>query len=185
MNLRGLILAAFLVFPLLAQASGGEHGVPWGLIQKQTISFVIVVAILYWLLNKQVVAFFQGRAVSFEKLLVVARKAREEADQQKNQIVGKLHKLESTSKESLDQALEEAEKIKNKVKAEAELASKQIREEAEKSAQREIERATADLRREALSLAMNQTRENMRTSVAEPDQTRLQNEFVEKIQVVR
>lgn len=179
-----LVLIAISFCCTSAFAAGGE-GVPWDMILKQTISFLIVVGLLYALLGKHVVTLFRERAESFEKLLNAAKQAREDAEAQREEILQRLQKLESTAQSSIESARAEAEQLKLKIRSEAEYVSKQIRDEAQRTAAREIDRAKQELKQEALQLAMAQTRESLRTNVAEPDQKRLQNEFVDKIQVVR
>jgi F-type H+-transporting ATPase subunit b len=180
--LAGLFILAGAVVVHASEAHGGEHhGIPWLMITKQTISFVCVVGILIYFLRKPVVEFFAQRATSFEKLLVLAKKAKEDAEVRKKEISLKLQSLESTANESISKAHQDAEELKQKIKMEAEQAAKSLREEARLAAQHEIERAKQEIRLEALTLAMKQTRESMVTNVAEPDQKRLQNEFVEKI----
>lgn len=186
MKTRLLTVLAMFFISVSAQAASGGHGeIPWLTITKQTISFVCVVGILIYLLRKPAVDFFETRATSFEKMLVLAKKAKEEADHQKRQVTLKLQALEGSANESIMKARQEAEQMVSKIKSEAESAAQSLREEARLAAQREIEKAKQEIKLEALNSAMGQTRETMRTSVAEPDQRRLQNEFVEKIQVVR
>ena len=59
-----------------------------------------------------------------------------------------------------------------------------LKKETERTADSEIQRAKLELREELLSAALTQAKQILKDKVNEPDQKRLQNEFVEKIQVV-
>lgn len=185
-----LLLPAALLVSVGALAAGGGHGedlhhIPWDMIQKQAFNFLLVVGGLTILLKSKVSSYFAQRAQSFESLVVLAKKAREDAEKQKAEISVRLQKLETTATESVERAKREAEELRAKIQAEAESLAKQIRDEAKKTVEREIEKAQAELKDELLSQAMASAKETMKTSVQENDQKRLQNEFVEKIQVLR
>lgn len=164
-------------------AEGEHHEIPWGLIIKQAVNFGVVIGVLIYLLKNKIGEFFRDRAASFDKLVVLARKAKEDAETQKRDISARLERLQATAQDSVEQAKREAEELKAKIQAEAKLLAEQIRQDAMKTAEREVHKAKQELREEVLSQAMKTTREVMKTSVKEVDQTRLQNEFVEKIQV--
>jgi F-type H+-transporting ATPase subunit b len=174
----------------LAQDHGGaEHEgpveIPWGLIVKQVVNVAVISGVLVYFLRAQIKAFFKNRAESFEKLLVLAKKVKEDAELEKKDISARLERLAASANDSVEKSKREAADLKVKLQAEAEALAKQIREEAAKTVDREIQKARQELREELLSQAMTTTRETMKTSVKETDQTRLQNEFVEKIQVNR
>lgn len=166
-----------------AEAHGEHSEIPWGLIIKQAVNFGVVIGVLIYLLRSKIGDFFRERAISFEKLVVLAKKAKEDAETQKREISARLERLETTAADSVEQAKREAEELKAKIQAEAKTLAEQIRQDAAKTAEREVHRAKQELRDEVLAQAMKTTREIMKTSVKEVDQKRLQNEFVEKIQV--
>lgn len=188
--MKKLIIAFFmLLFASIAMAAGGEaHGdghIPWGTIQKQIFNFILVFGGLAFVLRSKVKAYYSSRAESFEKNAVVAKKAKEDAENQMREIHSRLEKLESGRTASVEQAKKDAEALKEKMQAEALALAKQLREDAEATAKNEVEKIKHELRDEFLSYALSHTREQLKQTVQEQDQKRLQNEFVDKIQVVR
>ena len=187
---RLLSVVTILLFAMVAFANepahgGGAEGIPWAMITKQAINFSILVGLLVYLLGAKVKEFFVSRAKTFDGLLILAKKTKEDAERQKREISSRLERLQTTAQESVERARKEAEELRARIAADAVAAAKEIREEAKKSAEREIDRARKGIREEILAQSIAATRTSLKTSVKEPDQKRLQNEFVEKIQVVR
>ena len=60
-----------------------------------------------------------------------------------------------------------------------------MKRETERTAESEIQRAKLESRDELLNASLEQAKKILKEKVNEPDQKRLQDEFVEKIQVVR
>lgn len=168
-----------------AEAHGEHAGIPWEMLKKQAFNFVLVVGLLVYFLRAKVVEYFKARVDTYEKQAILAKKAKQEAEDQKHEMKNRLEKLQATAADSVDRARKEAEEMKKKIEEEAQALATHLKQEASETAKREIERAKAELKEEVLALAMTQTREHMKTSVKETDQTRLQNEFVDKIQAGR
>lgn len=149
------------------------------------INFAIYVAVMVFVLRKPIRQYFADREQSFKQALVKAQSARQDAENRKREITERLQKLESSASESLDSAKAEAEALKAKILKEAEELSKKLKEEAHRSAQHEVERAKVLLREELLQQSLEISKSLMAAKMADPDQKRLQTEFVNKIQVVR
>ena len=144
--------------------------------------FVVLIAILS---RKKARAFFAGRAASFQQALVKADVARTNAESKKREIQDLLSQLESSSAQTADAARADAEQIKRNLLKEAEALRATLRQEAERTVHAELERAKAELRAEMIAQAMALAKTTLSEKILEPDQKRLQSEFVEKIQVVR
>ncbi len=151
----------------------------------QFVNFAMFVGLLFFFLRKKVVAHFQEREANFKQALIKAEHARQAAEAQKNIIKEKLDKLEAGAKADLEKAKRDAEELKIKILAEAQEIVSNLKKETERTAESEIQRAKLELREELLSGALAQAKQILKDKVNEPDQKRLQNEFVEKIQVVR
>ncbi len=151
----------------------------------QFVNFGLFVALLFFLLRKKVVAYFQEREASFKQALIRAEHARKEAEHQKNIIKEKLTKLEASAAADRAQAQKDAEELKFKIISEAKELVANLKKETERTAESEIQRAKLELRDELLNGAIEQAKKILKEKVNEPDQKRLQDEFVEKIQVVR
>jgi len=187
-----LVLSAFLFFlPAFAIAAGGGHGdghdaggVPTAVV-FQAINFLIYVGLLYFLLRKPILSFFTGREQAFKQALVKAESAKREAEAKKREIQNRLNRLEATENESVAQAKAEAAALKARILKEASEFSQKLREEARRASEFEVVRAKHELREELLVQSVTAARKMLADQMAEPDQKRLQTEFVDKIQVVR
>lgn len=151
----------------------------------QFVNFTIFIALLFFLLRKKVVAYFEERELSFKQALIKAEHARKDAEHQKNIIKEKLEKLEASAASDRALAQKDAEELKIKIITEAKELVANLKKETERSADSEIQRAKLELRDELLNSAIEQAKKILKEKVNEPDQKRLQDEFVEKIQVVR
>lgn len=187
-----VFLSAFLfLLPAFAIAAGSGHGeahaaggVPMAVV-FQAINFLIYVGVLYFLLRKPVLSFFTGREQAFKQALVKAESAKREAEAKKREIQDRLNRLETTADESVAQAKAEAAALKARILKEASELSQKLRDEAHSATEFEVARAKHELREELLVQSVAAAREMLADQMAEPDQKRLQTEFVDKIQVVR
>lgn len=181
-----LLLTASVTGPTVWAASGGhgDHGVPWGLIIPQIVNFSILVFLLVYLLRNKAKAHFQERSESYQALLTRAESAKKEAEANKKEISERLARLESTAEETVTRAKAEAADLKAKILEDAENLSRRLKEEAKRTADFEIQRAKEELRQDLLQQAVQDARQSMEKDVQDPDQKRLQNEFVQRVQVV-
>ena len=185
-----LLFALAQLMPAIAMAAEGGHGggheegIPSSVIY-QAINFVLFIGLLIFLLRRPVKEYFRGRQEAYRMALQKAESARREAEAKRQEIQECLAKLESTTSDSVAQARAEAEALKQKIVSEAQQLSASLREEAQRTAALEVERAKNQLREEMLAQAVALSRKMLEEKIAEPDQKRLQTEFVDKIQVVR
>lgn len=187
--LRSIVTAAFymLLAPATAFAAAGGHGEAHGIpsfVMWQAINFTLFALLMFFFLRKPVVNYFRGREESFKSALVKAEAARKEAEQRRNEIKRKIEQIESTAEQSIANARAEAQALREKITQEAAELSRNLKDEAHQAAQHEVVRATNQLRDELLSQAMTLSKQLLADKMAEPDQKRLQTEFVDKIEVV-
>lgn len=188
-NLIALFVALLPTLALAAEeghgaATNGAGGIPEAVIY-QFIHFAIFVGLLVFFLRKPVRAFFSNREQAFRQALVKAEAARKEAEAKQREIQERLTRLQNNSQESIAQAKAEAEALKAKIIQDAAEMSQRLRDEARRTAELEIERAKNELREEMLTQSIELAKKMLNDKIAEPDQKRLQTEFVDKIQVVR
>jgi F-type H+-transporting ATPase subunit b len=184
-----IIIALLLLFPSFSLAAeaheAGHAGVPWGSVITQVINVVLVIALLTYLLRKKSADHFQQRQEGYNALLNKAEEARKEAEENRRQISERLTKLEQNAQASLVQARTEAQELKTKILADAKNLSQKLEDEARRTVEFEVQRAREILRQELLSAAVDDAHTSMEKSVKDPDLKRLQNEFVQRVQVVR
>lgn len=192
--MKRILTDALIAVPLVALvidvawASGDAHGSHDGVptvVYWQVFNFVLFAMLLFFLGRKKVAGFFSEKETGFRQALLKAEKAKEAADIQKRETQERLMKLQANADTSVTQARAEAEALRKKIVDEATQMSLNLKEEAHRTAQFELERAKAELRAELVDQAMKTAKAILEEKMAEPDQKRLQSEFVEKIQVVR
>lgn len=183
--IKWILLSLFFSTSVAYAAAGGDHhGVPWKMVITQVFNFILVIALLTYLLRKKAKEHFKERVQEYHALITRAESAKVEAENNKKQITERLAKLEQTADSSIQQAKAEAQELKSKILEEANNLSKKLEEEARKTVDFEIQRAKEQLRRELLEESVEDARKAMKEGVQDPDLKRLQNEFVQRVQVV-
>ncbi len=166
-------------------AHHGAEGIPYKTIITQAINLLIFIGLMVYFLRKELAKHFAERKSAFHELVNRAEKARSEAEATRKEISDRLVRMENSAQGSMKQAEVESEEMRKKMITEAKALSDRIQAEAQKSAQVEIDRARAELRTEILRMSTEQAEKTLREKVGDTEKKRLQNEFVEKIQVVR
>jgi F-type H+-transporting ATPase subunit b len=160
------------------------HAIPWNSIWIQFFNFAFLLIVLGYLMRKTVKAHFANRAAEFRQLVERAEAAKAEAEKGRRTMQDRLARLESTAAESGEKARKDAEALKDRMLVEARGLANKIDQEARRSISVEIEKAKAQLREELLDQGLKNSGEQLKTNLGGADQKKLQNEFVEKIQVV-
>lgn len=186
-----LILFFASLLASAAWAAGGGHGsvdphaIPWKNIGVQAFNFVCLIGLLIYLLKRAVVEHFEQRLKGYRELVEKAENAKAEAEKNHRVIAERISQLQSSADQSMQQARSEAEELKQRMIADAKVLAQKLQEEAQRSAQLEVEKAKAELRKELLERALEASRTSFKKNLGSTEQKQLQNEFVEKIQVVR
>lgn len=166
--------------------SGAHEGqtIPWTSVGVQTFNFGLLLVVLFMLVRKSVAAHFENRAKEYAQLVERAETARRQAEKSHSEIKERLAKLEATAEQGARTARVEAEELKGRMITEAKTISSKLDVEARRSVEVELDKAKAELRRELLARALEASRDSFKTNLGSSEQKKLQNEFVEKIQVV-
>lgn len=167
-----------------AAGAHDAHAIPWASIGIQAFNFGFLVVLLFMLLRKAVSSHFENRAREYNQLVARAEDARRQAEKSHKEIKEKLSKLEDSAEQGLVTAKSEAEELKSRMITEAQALSVKLEQEAKRTVAVEVEKARTHLRHELLSQALEASRTSLKTSLSSTEQKKLQNEFVEKIQVV-
>lgn len=185
--IRTVMLLALTYTSAVYAASAGHgdgHGVPWTTIAVQAFNFLLLMGILVFALRKTVKAHFATRAQEYTDLVQRAEVARKQAETAKKEVEARLARLESSSVDTVKQAEAEAGVLKARMAEEAQQMARKLEQEAQRTAAVELEKAKAELRRELLQRALANSKESLAKNLGSNEQKKLQNEFVEKIQVV-
>lgn len=185
MRKLNLFIASILA-PVAGFAAEGGHGggIPMD-VWFSTANFALFIGLMAYFIAKPVKGYFEARAANYRAALTRAEAARAEAEKQKQEIATRLAALENSAQQSITQARAEAEQLRANIVREAQELSGKLREDAKRTADIEVQRAKVELREEVLSQAVAAAKSVLKERIAEPDQKRLQSEFVGKIQEVR
>ena len=166
------------------ESAHGAH--PPGIdVAFQAVNVGLFVLLMVFLTRKKVRALFSGRQVSYRQALAKADAAKGEAERKKRETQELLSGLEASARQNADAARSDAEQMRARMLAEAQALNSGLRQDAERTVELELARAKAELRSEMIAQAMALAKATLSEKMLEPDQKRLQTEFVEKIQVVR
>lgn len=181
------MILKLLLLTELAFAAGGApgdpHAIPWSSIAVQALNLFLLVVLLFFALRKTISALFANRAKDYQTLVSKAEAARQEAERGKREISARLARLDSQAAQGVSQVRTEAEELRARMIQDAKTLAARLEAEAERTAKIETEKAKAELRRELLHHALNETREDFK-KLGTTEQKKLQAEFADKIQVV-
>lgn len=193
-NLFRLVYVALICSPLSVIAEEAHHAaeagheaghhevhIPTESLTVQTFNVVVLLVILFFVLRKATVAHFKHRGEEYSQLVRRAQAAKEEAERGHREIKERLDKLESGAESSLAQARREADEMKVKMLAEAKSVGERLKAEAQRTIATEVEKAKAELRADLLQSALATSQEVLKSSLSASEQSKLQNEFVQKM----
>ncbi|MBB5021086.1 ATP synthase F0 subunit B [Desulfurispira natronophila] len=170
-------LALMALFPAAALAA--EEYVPTlsSLIPK-AINFIILFAILYFVLKKYVIDFFKGRSERIEQELSAARLAQEEAqrkaaeyEEKYRTVADELSQLKENMKAA---ALDEKEKILNESK---EIADKMVAN-AKSVIEIEFAKARSDIHATLVQDSLAEAEQKLKSEISDADNEELVSEYV-------
>lgn len=168
-------------------AAGGGHGadyIPVKFILIQAGNLAGLLLLLGYFLKNPVRTMFKDRGEKYHAHLKVAQAAKDEAEAKKVKIKERLATLHATAGESAEKAKADAAELKHQIIEDAKHLAGKLEEEAKRTAEYEAQKAIAFLRQELIDGALQESEKHLKDEVNTDVQKRLQNEFVEKIQVV-
>ena len=185
--MKQLLIFTLFMSSAVALGAGGEHhdGVPVKMIIYQLINVTLIVVGLIYFLKDGVKKSFLDRRASYLAAAEKAETARKAAELERSTMAQRLSSLENTAEESISRARAEAADLKKQMIQEADALSKRLKSEAEQSAKAEVLRAKKEIREELIKQAMETTKAQVEKQVSPEDHTRLQNNFIQNIQVVQ
>ncbi|PNU20401.1 ATP synthase F0 subunit B [Geothermobacter hydrogeniphilus] len=175
-----IVLAAGTVF-----ASGGEHQADGGVLLKdflwRCLNFAVTFGLLAYFITKPLRNGLAGRRQGIADSLAAAEKMKAEAEAKFAEYDRKLSRAAEEIEEIYQQIRREGEREKERILDEARQMAIKVRSEAEKSAALEVARARRELREEASRLAVDIAEEMLRKKFTKKDQTRLVDEYIQKV----
>ncbi len=180
-------LALVLAGPaLVLAASGGEQG-GGGLISLdksliiQLLNFLILLAILYRLLYKPLLAKLEERSAAIKTSLEAAEAAREAAAKQQEENAERLRAAYAEAQSIRAAALKEAAEEQRKLVEAARREAQQLVESAKAQTDADIRRARDELRREVSEIAVAVAEKLVRKSLRDEEHRRIVDDAIARI----
>lgn len=174
-------------------AEAEHHGPTWGEYAMRWINFVMLAALLWWLLVvppafvvdnfefpglKVVLGERAGGIVAAREL---AREQRQEAERRLAESQERLDRVEQEARELVAEAEGDAERERQRLEREAEEQADRIRQTADRDLRSETLQARRQLRAHAANLAVEMAADLVRDNLTEEDQRRLVREYLEDL----
>jgi F-type H+-transporting ATPase subunit b len=177
-----MIFPMVLIMAGVALASGGgESAWTSSKLLWRVVNTIALLALLVYLLKKPLVNFFSDRTAQIKKDLDEAREQREKAEvliaDYKQKIAGMEQELEKMRAELSKSAELESEKVK----ANADRMATSIVESARVTADQEVRKAKADLKNEAVELAVQMAEALIREKIGDDDRERIIEDYLVKV----
>lgn len=193
--LTSVVGASFGISPAFAEPTAhegaeghGEHhesAVPWDKLAVGVVNLSIFLVILFVLVRKPFAAALAGRATSIRSGLDEAARMQAEAKARFDGVEARLASLDKEIEEMRVDAREDAEREAATLRQRGEVEAIRIKETAERAIREEAGRARAEIRSEAVQLAVALARETINRSMTQADQERLAREFLAAVDADR
>jgi len=179
-----ILIVGLAATAMASGAEGGHHADSGKLLTDflyRCLNFAVTFGLLGYFITKPIRNGLSGRRQGIEKALEEAKAAQEAAEAKFAEYDDKLAKASSEIEDIYEAIKREGELERTKILANAQEMAQKIEEEAKKSADREISNARALLRREAASMAISIAEEILQKNFTSQDQTRLVDEYMQKV----
>jgi F-type H+-transporting ATPase subunit b len=168
-----------------SEGHGEEAGLvssgKWWDFVKRTVNFVLLAAILVYLLRKPLGNFFGGRRVDIAKSLEEFEKKKAEAEAKFGELEAKLAEIKAEREKVVADYVKEGEEERAKIVANAREMAERMKKQAQVAIEREIKSAKQELIREIAELSSAMAEEMVRKNINDDDQVRLVKEYLEKV----
>jgi F-type H+-transporting ATPase subunit b len=176
-------LPVFALIPRAAMASGGgEDGDPLMDLMYQVGNFTLLIAVVFFVARKPVVAYFEGRREQIKNDLDQAAHLLSVAEDRQAEIQGRLRDLQTQLDEIREISKQRAEEESERILAKAQEAAARIKSDALEATSQELLRARRELRAEAAGLAVELAGEILKEQVGDADRQRLLDEFITRVE---
>jgi F-type H+-transporting ATPase subunit b len=178
--LAGLLIPAIAVAAEQEHGGGGLISVDWSL-AVQMVNFLFLLAILYRLLYKPLLAKMEERTVAIKQSLEAAEAARAEAARQQEENAGRLRAAYAEAQAIRAAALKEAGDEQRKLVEAARREAQQLVDSAKAQMESDVRRAREELRREVSDIAITVAEKLVRKSLRDDDHRRIVEDSIARI----
>lgn len=184
--LAGILIAGLVVAGtasvLWAAGEGGHEEEAVAILSMamlwRVINFTILFVVLYKFLAQPVRDFFAGRREEILTALEEAKKSKDDAEAKYQDLSRRLANREEEFSDIRKKAIENAEKLKERLIAEAHDKAKRMEEKAKESIEQEMKKARETLKREAAELALKLSEEKLVKELTAEDHRRFMDEYI-------
>ena len=177
------LLVAIALVPRAALAAGGsEGGDPVMDFIYQVGNFALLIAVIFFVARKPVMAYLAERRTQIKADLDKAAELLSVAEARQTEISARLRDLEAQLEEIAELSKQRAEEESERILAKARAAAERIQSDALEATAQELLRAQRELRAEAAGLAVELAGEILKEQVGDADRQRLLDEFITRVE---
>ena len=177
------LLVALALVPRAALAAGGsEGGDPVMDFIYQVGNFALLIAVIFFVARKPVMAYLAERRTQIKNDLDKAAELLSVAEARQTEISARLRDLEAQLEEIAELSKQRAEEESERILAKARAAAERIQSDALEATAQELLRAQRELRAEAAGLAVELAGEILKEQVGDADRQRLLDEFITRVE---
>jgi len=188
-GIRNGIVPLLAVMALVAGAgmawasSGGEaaHGGFTPRDWYRIMNFVVLAAVLFFLLRKPIPRALNNRIRGIEDQLKDLEAQKGEAEARLAACQQKLGALEKEAERIVADYVRQGQEAKARILKEAESVSEKIQLQARRNIEHEFEQTKAQLQREIFEKALMKAEERLRQNITAQDQNKLVEEYLQKV----
>jgi len=164
-------------------ASGGEaaHGGFTSTDGFRVMNFVVLAAVLFFLLRKPIPRALNNRIRGIEDQLKDLEARRSEAETRLAECTQKLSALEKEAERIVADYVRQGQEARARILKEAESAAEKIRLQARRNIEHEFEQTKAQLQREIFEKALAKAEELLKQNITAQDQNQLIGEYLQKV----
>jgi F-type H+-transporting ATPase subunit b len=179
-----LAAAALVVGMGMAWAASGSEAAHGGFTSTdwyRIMNFVVLAAVLFFLLRKPIPRALNNRIRGIESQLKDLEAQRSTAEARLAECNQKLSALEKEAERIVADYIRQGQEAKARILKEAESAAEKIRLQARRNIEHEFEQTKARLQREIFEKALTKAEELLRQNVTAQDQDKLIEEYLQKV----
>ncbi len=183
--LRGAALAgAATAAAGLAWAAGSGEAAHGGFTSTdafRVMNFVVLAAVLFFLLRKPIPRALNARIRTIETTLRDLEAKKKEAEERLAQTVRRIRDMEQEAERIVAEYRRQGEEAKARLLREAAAAAEKLRQQARRTIEHEFAQARARLQDEVLEKALARAEERLRREMTPSDQAALVEDYLRKV----
>ena len=155
------------------------------LVVTQILGFLLFVGILSRFAWKPILAGLEERRAKIAAEFAEAERRKAEADQLKAKYEQEMRTIEATSRQKMQEAVAEGQRVAGEIKAQAQTEAQQRLQRAADEVEREREKAKELLKQQVVNLSIRTAEKILRTKLDDPAQRKLAGEFIDEVGILR